>query len=136
SRAVGARASRAARPQRASAAHRDGAGGGAVRFRTAVLGGTAALVLGVLAATVGAVAVVLDRSARREIESDLARGRRAFEDLVQDRRALHREEARVIADEPRLKAVVDTQDVTRETVVGVALDLMKAVRSDVFLLAD
>jgi sigma-B regulation protein RsbU (phosphoserine phosphatase) len=41
-----------------------------------------------------------------------------------------------MAEEPRLKAVVATQDVTRETVVGVAQDLRRAVGSELFVLTD
>ena len=47
-----------------------------------------------------------------------------------------RSEARVIAEEPRLKAVTSAEDVGRDTLVGVALELHQATASDLFVLTD
>lgn len=94
------------------------------------------LVVGIVAATVAAATVVIDRSARADIAQSLARDHRAFEDLQAYRKALFRTEIRVVAEEPRLKAVAATEDVSHETVLGVARELQKAVGCDVFLITD
>ena len=107
-----------------------------MRFRTAI----ALLISLVLAAalmTTGVViSVVLERAARRELATELARGRAVFEDLLAYRKSLHRAESRLLADEPRLKAVVATDDVTPATVLGVVADLRRALRCDLLLLTD
>lgn len=107
-----------------------------MRFRTA-LSVTFLLLLAVtLGAVVAAVSVVLERSARGVLTRDLQRDHAAFVDMLQYRKSLHRSESRVVADEPRLKAVVATDDVTPATVVGVMSDLRRAMRCDLLLLTD
>jgi len=107
-----------------------------VRFRHVVLAFMVPLLLGTVVATVGAVTIVLDRSARRELAAELDRSRQVFEQLTADRELLYRSESRVVAEEPRLKAVVATEDVTHETVLGVASELRRALQADIFLIAD
>lgn len=107
-----------------------------MRLRTAIAL-TMSLALAVALAITGLiVSRVLERAARRELESELARGRRVFEDLLHYRKTLHRAESRVLADEPRLKAVVATDDVTPATVLGVIADLRRALRCDLLLIID
>jgi phosphoserine phosphatase RsbU/P len=105
-------------------------------FRAVASIGAVALVAGVLCVTFVVVAVVLERAARRGLQDDLARGAAVLADLQRYRASLFSAQARIVGDEPRLKAVVDTRDVTRETILGVAYDLKKAVASDLFLLTD
>lgn len=107
-----------------------------MRFRTLLLLGVFLLIAAVVAGTVGVVAAVLQRSARAEIAAELARSRDAFLEVKAQRAARRRSEARVVAEEPRLKAVVATEDVSHETTFGVAYDLRKAVGSELFLLTD
>ncbi|MFO0579419.1 MAG: SpoIIE family protein phosphatase [Polyangia bacterium] len=107
-----------------------------MRLRTAIAL-TMSLALAVALAVTGLiVSRVLERAARRELESELARGRGVFEDLLLYRKTLHRAESRVLADEPRLKAVVATDDVTAATVLGVIADLRRALRCDLLLIID
>lgn len=107
-----------------------------MRLRTAIAL-TMSLALAVALAITGLiVSRVLERAARRELESELARGRGVFEDLLHYRKTLHRAESRVLADEPRLKAVVATDDVTPATVLGVIADLRRALRCDLLLIID
>ena len=107
-----------------------------MKFRTLLLI-TLAAVLGVtVAATLLSVSGVVERFARRDLGTQLERGRRVFSELQRYRESLYRAEARAVADEPRLKAAVDTQDLSQETVLGVAVDLRKAIQSDLFLLTD
>jgi sigma-B regulation protein RsbU (phosphoserine phosphatase) len=107
-----------------------------MRFRTAIaLAISLALALA-LTATVIVVSVALDHAARRELGRELERGRTVFEDLLRYRKSLHHAESRVLADEPRLKAVVATDDVTTTTVLGVVADLRRALRCDLLLMTD
>src|SRR5262249_14433548 len=64
------------------------------------------------------------------------RSRKVFEEHIAYQRSLHRSEGRVVAEEPRLKAVVATEEVTHETVYSVAFELRKALQSDLFLMTD
>jgi phosphoserine phosphatase RsbU/P len=107
-----------------------------MRLRTAVLAAVLVLVTGVAAAALWAVQAIVNRSARDRLTADLERDRKVFVELYQRRLALHTSQARVVAEEPRLKAVVATPDVSRETVMDVAGELSRAVGSDLFLMLD
>ena len=107
-----------------------------MRFRTLLLAALVALVGVTVLATLLAVSGVIDHTAQTELADKIQRGRRVFEDVQHYRATLYRAESRAIADEPRLKAAVDTQEVSQETVLGVAADLRKAIQSDLFLLTD
>ena len=107
-----------------------------MRFRSVVLAAVLGLVAAILVGTVAAVAVVIDRTARTTLLTELERGRQVFIDFVSYRESLYGAQARLMAEEPRLKAVVDTQDVNHETVLGVAVDLRKAIQADLFLVTD
>jgi sigma-B regulation protein RsbU (phosphoserine phosphatase) len=107
-----------------------------MRFRTAIaLAISLALALA-LAVTVGVVSQVLERAARRELGRALLRDHSGLQDMLGYRKSLHRAEGRVLADEPRLKAVISTEDVTPATLVGVVADLRRVLRCDLMLLTD
>ena len=107
-----------------------------MKFRSAILLGVFLLVVGVVAAAMASVVVVLDDAAKKTLAEDLARGRDVLAEKLADRQAAMRSEARVVAEEPRLKAVTAAEEVSRDTLVGVAHELKKAVASDLFLLTD
>ncbi|HJZ87329.1 MAG TPA: SpoIIE family protein phosphatase [Polyangia bacterium] len=107
-----------------------------MKFRAVLLGVMLLLLAGVVLATMGAAALVLNRSARRDLGEQLGRARQVFEQLHTDRQLLYRSESRVVAEEPRVKAVVATEDVTHETVLGVASELRRALQCDLFLITD
>lgn len=107
-----------------------------MRLRTTFILAMMALVSGLLIIIVGRVAIVLQDSARAELTDDLNRSREIFEQARVYRQSLYASEGRVVAEEPRLKAVVATEDVSQETVYGVAYDLRKALQSDIFLMTD
>jgi serine phosphatase RsbU (regulator of sigma subunit) len=94
------------------------------------------LVVAVVGAAAVATAVVLDRATREDLRADLTGAERVFAEAWSYRRAALRSEARVVAEEPRLKAVTSAEDVERDTIVGVALELHQAVGSDLFVLVD
>lgn len=107
-----------------------------MRFRTLLMVALVALVGVTVLATLVAVSGAIDHSAWTELGERIERGRRVFTDLQQYRESLYRAESRAVADEPRLKAAVDTQELSQETVYGVAVDLKKAIQCDLFLLTD
>ena len=107
-----------------------------MKFRSTLLIWIVLLVFAITVATAGSAALVLDRSAREDAKADLVRSARVFDALRDKRRSLHVASAHVVSEEPRLKAVVATEDVSPETVYGVAFELRKAVRSDLFLMTD
>lgn len=107
-----------------------------MRFRTAITLTILLALAAALLATVAVVSVVLDRAARHELTAELARDREALVDMLRYRSSLHRAESRVLADEPRLKAVVSTEDVTSATILGVLSDLRRALRCDLLLITD
>src|SRR5262249_21389121 len=59
-----------------------------------------------------------------------------FTELQGYRQSLFRAEIRVVAEEPRLKAVAATEEITHETILGVAQELRRAVGSELFLITD
>jgi sigma-B regulation protein RsbU (phosphoserine phosphatase) len=107
-----------------------------MKFRTTLLLSMVLLIAGILIATVGGVTAVLQRAAHRAVAEDLERSHKVFEELVNYQKSLHRSEGRVVAEEPRLKAVVATEEVTPETVFSVAVELRKAIQSELFLMTD
>ncbi len=107
-----------------------------MRLRTTVLVGVLALVGGVMVAVLIAMSSIIDAGVRRQTADELERSRLVFEELISYRRSLSRSEIRVVAEEPRLKAVASTADVDNETVLGVAQELRRAVGSEVFIIAD
>lgn len=107
-----------------------------MRFRTILLAVMVGLIVAALGATVGRVALMIQTSAREEIAADLRRSRDLFDTIRSYRESLHKSESRVVAEEPRLKAVVATEDVSHETVLGVAFELRRALQSDLFLITD
>jgi sigma-B regulation protein RsbU (phosphoserine phosphatase) len=94
------------------------------------------LVVAVLGATIGTIAFVFDRSTRERVANDLARGRVVTLDLHASRASLLQQECRVVAEEPRLKAVVATEDVARETILDAVRALADTLRAGVFVIVD
>src|SRR5437762_4241349 len=105
-----------------------------VKFRTLLWLGIVPLVLGTLALVVVTAALLLTRAARVDLEDGLGRAQKVFEDLQTYRQSLFAAQARMVAEEPRLKAVVAAQQVDRDTIVGVANEIRAVVRSDLFML--
>src|SRR5262249_56618508 len=110
--------------------------GEAMKFRSGFLLGVVPLVAGVLVATVIAVVVVLERDARSRLDDELARSRGVFEDLQAYRQWVIRSQLRVVAEEPRLKAVAATEEGNHAPVLGVANEVKRAPLSDRLLITD
>ncbi len=107
-----------------------------MKLRTTVFLWVLLLVVAVLGTTIGTIAYVFDRSTRTRVAGDLARSRVATLDLHSSRASLFRQECRVVAEEPRLKAVVATEDVARETILDAVRTLAETLRAGVFVIVD
>ncbi|MRG97707.1 PP2C family protein-serine/threonine phosphatase [Polyangium spumosum] len=107
-----------------------------MKLRSTLLLWIVLLIAAITVATAGSAAIVLERRAREELGEALERSARVFEAHRGARLRAHADKAHVVAEEPRVKAVVATEDVSPETVYGVAVELRKAVQSDLFLMTD
>ncbi len=107
-----------------------------MKLRTTVFVWVFALVVIVLGATIAAVTLLLEGSTRDRVAAELERSRDVTLDLHTGRQSLHRQECRVIADEPRVKAVVASEDVPRETILDAVRTLAETAKAGVFLIVD
>ncbi|HWO24996.1 MAG TPA: SpoIIE family protein phosphatase [Kofleriaceae bacterium] len=107
-----------------------------MKLRTGILIGIVALVAAIVVATALAVAFVVDEAERRKLAEELDRSEAVFRELLSYRAAKFRSDCRVVAREPRAITVLGTQDISRETIVGVMDELRTSLGSDLFLLTD
>lgn len=107
-----------------------------MKLRTVILLGALALLVLLATTTVALTSALLGRRARAELAHDLDRAAAVFEDLHAYRQSLIRSETMAAAQEPRLKAVVGTEDISHETVLDVARDMRKAVGADLLLMLE
>jgi phosphoserine phosphatase RsbU/P len=107
-----------------------------VRFRTALLIGIVALVSLMLWGSLIAVTRVLDVAAHARLKQDLEQSLRIAAEVQSSRHRALDSEARVVAEEPRLRAAMAAEEITHETLFSVAFEMQKAVGSDLFLLTD
>lgn len=107
-----------------------------MKLRTTVFLWVLVLVALVLATTIATIAVVFDRSARARLADELVRSREVTLALHASRQDLYLQSCRVVAEEPRLRAVVATEDVARETVVDGVQALAATLEPGVFVVVD
>ena len=107
-----------------------------MKLRTTMFLGVLGLVVVILGATIGTIAFVFNRSTRDRVATDLARSRVVTLDLHASRTSLLRQECRVVAEEPRLKAVVATEDVARDTILDAVRTLADTLHAVVFVIVD
>jgi phosphoserine phosphatase RsbU/P len=107
-----------------------------MKLRTALFAAITLLIAAIVAATVFAIVTVVGRAERRNLDAELVRSREVFEELLGSRQNQLRSDCHVVANEPRLRATVATQDITHETVLGVANELRRSLGSDLFLITD
>lgn len=107
-----------------------------MRLRTVFFVSMFGLLLGVIALFAVGVIFIVSRQADSDVHAGLQRGKQAFEELQTLRQALIRSQVRVVAEEPRLKAVAATKEIDHETVLGVAQELRLAVQTDMFIITD
>lgn len=107
-----------------------------LRFRTVLIATFSLLVVGMLGASLTVVVRVLESAARSDISDDLHRTRQAFEELQSYRQSLFASEASVLTEEPRIKAVIASEETTPETIEGVALEVNASLKSDLLVFAN
>jgi serine phosphatase RsbU (regulator of sigma subunit) len=107
-----------------------------MKLRTGILLGTLALLATLATTTVVLTTILLGQEARAELRAAVDRADAVFVDLHAYRESLARSETLTVAQEPRLKAVIGTEDISRETVVDVARELQRSVGTDLLLLLE
>lgn len=107
-----------------------------MKLRTTVFLWVLILVVAIVGATIGTIAVVFDRSTRTRLAEEQDRSREVALDLDRNRQASHKQECRVVAEEPRLKAVVATEDVARDTILDAVRTLAATLKADIFVIVD
>lgn len=107
-----------------------------MKLRTTVFLWVLLLVAAILGATIGTIAVVFNRSTKDRLAEESLRSRDVARDLHGERQSLYRQECRVVAEEPRLKAVVATEDVARETILDAVRTLAQTLHAGVFVIVD
>ncbi|MEZ4450676.1 MAG: SpoIIE family protein phosphatase [Nannocystaceae bacterium] len=107
-----------------------------MRFRAAILATTISLVVGIVGASVIIVGATIERSARASTRADLERSAAVFVELAGYRASLYAAQVQVVAAEPRLRAVVHTDDIDHATVLDSARELQASARADLFVLTD
>lgn len=107
-----------------------------MKLRTAILAGFLGLSCAVVAGTAVVVTVVIDRSTQAQLEDDLVASRLVIERIHRQQQKQNRDKARVIANEPRLRAVIDADDTDRATVLDVARTLKREADTALFLIVD
>jgi sigma-B regulation protein RsbU (phosphoserine phosphatase) len=107
-----------------------------MKLRTGLLLGIATLVVAIVASTVFAVVVVVDRAERTKLRGDLDRSHGVFADMMRYRSASYRSDCVVAANEPRLRAVVATEEIPRENIIGAIAEMRTSLGSDLFVLTD
>lgn len=105
-----------------------------MKLRTTVFLWVLLLVVVVLGSTIGVIYVVFDRSTRERVAGELVRSRDVTLDLHASRAIQTRQECRVTSEEPRLKAVVATEDPA--TIADSVRDLANTLRGGVFVIVD
>lgn len=78
----------------------------------------------------------LAHTARQTLASELSRSAEVYTTFATERAARREAEARVVAEEPRLKAAVRTVEIDQETLDDVADELKRASGADLLVLTD
>ena len=106
-----------------------------MRLRTAVFAGGVLLVTLVVAAVAVSVYLVVDRSARREVERDLDESAAVLADVMAYQQAQLSNDARLIADEPRIKALFGSE-IDPATITGEAARARERIGAGLLLMVD
>jgi len=103
-----------------------------MKLRTAVLIGVVGLVATISIATVVTLTKVVSQSARQDVDDRLKRSRDVFHDLIEFQRSKLKERTDELANEPTLRAVLNTSDVDAATIDDVVNQLK--VKAGVFVI--
>lgn len=107
-----------------------------MKLRSGILLGIAAIVVGIVTATVFAVTVVVNRGERSKVEDALEIGHVAFDELLRHRASMYRSDCRLVAHDSRLRSLVAMANVPRESINVVIGELAATLGSDLLLVTD
>ncbi len=107
-----------------------------MKFRTLITVGIVVLLFGVLAASLLSLTKVLGDAAHVALSERLEDDNKVLLETWAYRQRVQHSEVRVAASEPRLKAVVGSDEIGQETIDGVAIEMKGALGADVFILLD
>jgi phosphoserine phosphatase RsbU/P len=107
-----------------------------MRLRTLLFGSMFVILAAVIGIVTAGLSLWIDKDAESGLSAGLEQAQSTLHEFQNLRQALLRAQARVIAEEPRLKAVAATEQVDHETVLGVAQELRQAIQSDLFIVTD
>jgi sigma-B regulation protein RsbU (phosphoserine phosphatase) len=107
-----------------------------VRFERALLASTMGLIVLSGGLSLSVITLTLGADLRARESEALGTDHRILARFIKQRRDLLEGEARMLADEPRLRAVAATEDVTRETVDDVLVDVARTSGTTRLILAD
>ncbi|HUS69035.1 MAG TPA: SpoIIE family protein phosphatase [Kofleriaceae bacterium] len=106
-----------------------------MRLRTAAFLTGVALVTAVIAGVAVAVSVVVDRAAHRQVEADLVESARVLADVLAYQQAQLQNDAQIVADEPRIKALFG-DEVDPDTIAGEAARARERLGCELLLVSD
>jgi len=106
-----------------------------MKLRTAALLGLLALVGAVVLALILSVAAVINRSARNQVRGDIERNVVVFRDVLAYQQTQLENDARIVADEPRIRALF-SGDVDDATILGGAQRARQRLGSSLLILVD
>ncbi|MEZ4385860.1 MAG: PP2C family protein-serine/threonine phosphatase [Nannocystaceae bacterium] len=107
-----------------------------MKLRSAILASSVLLVVGVGVGAALTVSAAIDSSARRDLAEELDRSVEVFRDLQGYRASLYRAQVDSVAQEPRVKAVVNSADIDHATILDAARELQRSSGADLLLLTD
>ncbi len=102
-----------------------------MKLRTAVLIGVVGLVAAITVGTVLTLSAVINSEARKDVDNQLKRNRDVFHDLIGFQQSKLKQRAEELANEPTLRAVLNTADVDFATIDDVVNQLK--VKASVFI---
>ena len=94
-----------------------------------------ALVAAVVVTAIWSIGIYLRREVEQQLVVDIDRSSKVLEQVQRDVLERLEDKNRVIADEPRLKAVVNSAQMDKQTITDVASDMREVVGSDLLILA-
>ena len=94
-----------------------------------------ALVAAVVVIAIWSIGIYLRRDVGQQLTADIDRTGRVLEQTQQDVSERLEDKNRVVADEPRLKAVVNSAQMDEQTITDVARDMREVAGSDLLVLA-
>ena len=105
-------------------------------FRSTIALVMVLLLVAVTGASVGVIVTTIEGAARAEARAEVERAAAIFRDLQEYRASLYQAQAQVVAEAPRLKAVLGTEEIDHATILDSARELQGSLGCDLLVLTD